>query len=132
MSGDWKGLDAFPFGDGPELADELLDLILEGKKTATCWSAAEGTKGTEVGKSWVVLDGAGRPRAVLRTVELTQKRFNDMDAQFAFEEGEGDRSLAYWQGAHREYFTRNGGFQSDMLLYCERFELLRVLDPSDA
>ena len=24
-----------PFGDGPELADELLGLILEGKKTAT-------------------------------------------------------------------------------------------------
>jgi uncharacterized protein YhfF len=42
----WSKLDQFPFGDGPELADELLALILAGKKTATCWSATEGAKGT--------------------------------------------------------------------------------------
>ena len=32
----WNGLDAHMFGDGPDLANRLLALILEGKKTATC------------------------------------------------------------------------------------------------
>jgi uncharacterized protein YhfF len=123
----WSALDRFPFGDGPELADELLALILAGRKTATCWSAAEGPKGTEVGKQWVVEDGAGRPRAVLQTIELTQRRFDQVDPAFAADEGEGDRSLAYWRAAHQNYFTRNGGFSSDMLLWCERFRLVHII-----
>ena len=99
----WSGLDRFPFGDGPELADELLALILAGKKTATCWSAAEGEKGTRAGKQWVVLDGAGRPRAVLETVELARRRFDEVDAAFAFEEGEDDRTLASWRYRYQRY-----------------------------
>ncbi|GGC63443.1 ASCH domain-containing protein [Chelatococcus reniformis] len=127
----WHDLDRFPFGDGPELADELLALILIGRKTATCWSADEGSKGSEVGKLWVVVDGAGRPRAVLRTVELTRRRFDEVDAAFAADEGEGDLTLAYWRSAHREYFTRNGGFAPHMLLWCERFCLVEILDAAD-
>ena len=122
-----RGLDQFPFGDGPELADELLTLILEGKKTATCWSAAEGLKGSAVGKRWVAQDGAGRPRAVLETVELTQRRFDAVDAPFAFEEGEDDRTLPSWAREHERYFTRNGGYAPDMLLWCERFRLIEIL-----
>ncbi|WP_309646285.1 ASCH domain-containing protein [Phenylobacterium sp.] len=124
---DWRGLDRFPFGDGPELADELLALILEGKKTATCWSVAEGLKGSEVGKRWVAEDGAGRPRAVLETVELVQRRFDEVDAQFAFEEGEDDRTLGSWRREHQAYFTRNGGFAPDMPLWCERFRLIETI-----
>ena len=56
----WNGLEVHRFGDGPELADELLHLVLEGKKTATCWDAAEGLKGAEVGKPWAVKNSAGR------------------------------------------------------------------------
>jgi uncharacterized protein YhfF len=72
----------------------------------------------------VMLDGAGKPLAVLETVELTRHRFNEMDAAFAYDEGEGDQSLAFWQEAHRIYFTRKGQFAEDMLLYCERFRLI--------
>ena len=93
-------LESFSFGDNPALADELLELLLIGKKTATCWAASEGDKGVETGKQWVVKDGHGRPRAVLETVELTRRPFGDVDPAFAFEEGEGDRSLEYWRQAH--------------------------------
>ncbi len=127
MSDTWNGLDAHMFGDGPELADELLRLILEGKKTATCWSAAEGLKGAEVGKPWAVKNGAGVVRCVLETVELTQRRFCDVDEAFAFQEGEDDRTLASWRKAHEAYFTRNGGFAPDMLLNCERFRLVQIV-----
>jgi len=49
----------------------------------------------ENGKRTVMLDGGGRPCAVLATLELVQRRFEDVDAAFAFEEGEGDSTLAY-------------------------------------
>jgi uncharacterized protein YhfF len=123
----WNGLDAHMFGDGPDLANRLLALILEGKKTATCWSVAEGLKGAEVGKPWAVKDGAGVVRCVLETVELTQRRFNEVDAGFAFDEGEDDRTLESWRVAHQRYFTRNGGFSADMLLNCERFRLVEII-----
>ncbi len=128
---DWRSLDRFPFGDGPDLADELLALILEGRKTATCWSQAEWIKGSLVGKYWVVEDGSGQPRALLQTTGLFQRRFDEVDAAFAYLEGEDDRSLAAWRAAHQTYFTRNGGFSPDMPLYCEQFRLVAVLDPDN-
>lgn len=124
---DWRDLEVFAFGDGPALADELLALVLAGRKTATCWSLADGLNGAEVGKYWVARDGVGRPRAVLQTTELTDRRFDEVDAAFAAEEGEGDRTLAYWRAAHTDYFTRNGGFAPDMPLWCERFRLVEVI-----
>ena len=68
-------LESFAFGDSPELADELLGLMLIGKKTATCWAASEGDKGVVVGKRWIVKDGQGRPSAVLETIEVMRRRF---------------------------------------------------------
>jgi uncharacterized protein YhfF len=124
---DWQSLESFAFGDGPRLADELLALVLAGKKTATCWSVSDGQQ-TEIGKRMVAKDGQGRPRAVLETVELTQRRFHEVDAPFAFEEGEGDRTLSFWRAAHERYFRRQGTFAPDMALYCERFRLVKVIE----
>ena len=75
----------------------------------------------------VVLDGAGLPRAVIETVELRRLRFQEVDAAFAHDEGEGDLTLAYWRKAHRTYFTRKGQFAEDMLLWCERFRVVEIL-----
>jgi uncharacterized protein YhfF len=126
---DWRSLEQFSFGDSPELADELAQLVLAGTKRATCWAASEGPK-THVGKQWLVLDGSGVPIAVIETIELTQRRFDQVDAAFAFDEGEGDRTLAYWRQAHQNYFGRRGTYSPDMQLYCERFRLVARIDPS--
>ena len=67
-------LESFRFGDSLELMDELLELVLAGKKTANCWAASEGDKGAAVGKRWIAKDGQGRLRVVLETVELTRRR----------------------------------------------------------
>ena len=125
---DWRSLEQFSFGDSPELADELAELVLAGKKRATCWAASEGPQ-TEIGKRMVMLDGSGVPRAVVETVELTQRRFGEVDDAFAFDEGEDDHTLASWRRAHRNYFGRQGTFSTDMLLYCERFRLASRIDP---
>ena len=120
----WQNLETFSFGDSPQLADDLLALVLSGTKRATCWAESQGLLSAEVGKSMVVLDGRGNPKAVLKTIELTKRRFNEVDEGFAFDEGEGDLSLEYWRAAHTRYFTRLGHFAPDMMLWCERFKLI--------
>ena len=123
---DWASLESFAFGDTPALAAELSDLVLTGRKTATCWAVAEGQK-TYIGKRMVMLNGSGIPAAIVETVELSKRRFNEVDARFAFDEGEGDRTLDYWREAHRRYFTRRGEFAPDMELWCERFRVVSRL-----
>ena len=126
----YRHLRSFAFGDGPELADELLDLVMKGVKTATCSTEDEPNTST-AGEQWVVRDGRGAPRCVIETTEVSYRRFPDVDAAFAFEEGEGDRSLGYWRAAHRTYFSRQGRFSEDMMLMCERFCLVEVFAVSE-
>lgn len=128
---DWLSLEQFAFGDHPGLAQNLAELVLAGKKRATCWAASEGAQ-TYIGKRMVMLDGFGSPTAVIETIELTQRRFSGVDEKFAFDEGEGDRTLADWRRAHRAYFERRGQFAPDMLLYCERFRLIHRIDRGSA
>lgn len=127
----------FAFGDSPEMADELLALVLAGTKTATCGALRDFPEGGPsrpvVGRRDVVLDGKGRRAAVIETVEVTIRRFDEVDEAFAHDEGEGARTLQDWRDGHRRYFERNGGFSPDMELICERFRLVEVLDrrPND-
>ena len=125
--------DAEGFGDNPALADELGALVLEGKKTATCsalWEwEAEGNPIPQPGAFWIVLDGRGAPLCITETVEVTQRRYDEVEADFAYAEGEGDRSLSYWRDAHRRFFTRTlpaigREFATDMPLVCERFRVV--------
>ncbi|MEJ0054024.1 MAG: ASCH domain-containing protein [bacterium] len=120
-------MDSFAFGDSPAMADELLGLVLSGKKTATAWAASQGIKGTEVGKREVIKDGAGRERVIIETTEIVPRPFSEVDASFARDEGEGDLSLAYWRQAHKRYFTREGTYADDMEVYCQRFRIVEVL-----
>ncbi len=126
MSVSWDRLESFSFGDSPEMADRLLAFVLGDSKRATCWSVADGQQ-THLGKQMVVLDGTGKPRAVIETVELEQRRFCDVDLQFARDEGEGDETLEDWRRGHQNYFARNGGFDPEMMLWCERFRLVEVI-----
>jgi uncharacterized protein YhfF len=121
----YQGLRSFAFGDGPRLADELLDLVIRGLKTATCSTEDEPNTSTP-GECWIVLDGRGEPACVIETIEVAYRSFLEVDAAFAYEEGEGDRSLAYWRAAHRNYFGRMGRFSEEMMLMCERFRLVEV------
>jgi uncharacterized protein YhfF len=126
VPGKYRSLRSFAFGDSPALADELLDLVLKGVKTATC-STEDEPNTSAPGERWIVLDGRGMPRCVIETTEVVYRRYGDVDAAFAHDEGEGDRSLAYWRKAHRQYFGRQGKFSEDMMLMCERFRLVEIL-----
>jgi len=121
------------WGDGPQMADELGVLIAAGTKTATCsalWEwQAEGKSPPEPGAVTIVVDGRGQPLCIVETTEVTICKYNEVDANFAREEGEGDLSLRYWQEAHRNFFSRSlpkigWEFSEEMPLVCERFRLI--------
>lgn len=120
----------FTFGDGPDLCARLLELVRQGHKTATCGALSDYTQGGEtmpqVGRQDIALNWDGTPALLIETTEVTTRRFCDVDESFALAEGEND-SLDGWAADHRAYFERNGGWQPDMLLVCERFRLIKVL-----
>ena len=125
-------LPRWSFGDNPKLADDLLALVLAGTKTATCGALWQYERDNvvvpAVGERSVVLDGANLPRCVVETTEVDIKRFDQVDANFAADEGEGDLSYAYWRNAHETYFRRQGQFSEDMLVVCERFRVIEKLE----
>lgn len=123
---------AWSFGDTPELADSLLGLVLEGRKTATSTALAEFEEADEAlpvaGDLGIVLDGAGRPRALIRTTAVEVVPFAEVPSEHAAAEGEDDGSLASWRTEHERYFRRVLGplgieFSETMPVVLERFEL---------
>jgi uncharacterized protein YhfF len=110
------------------LADELLALVLDGRKRATCSSlvSCQADVMPAVGDLSVILDGCGRPTCVIRTTEVRILAFDQVDEDFMRAEGEGDLSAQYWREGHQTYFEREGVFAPDMPLVCERFELVEV------
>jgi uncharacterized protein YhfF len=125
------------FGDSPELADELLQFVLDGPKRATAGMvaqfAAEGEPLPRLGGHWIACDGSGAPRVVLRSVELRLGPLSSVDEQFAWDEGEYDRTLESWLDGHRRYFHRacaSLGIEfSDEIELC--FERFRVVWPPE-
>jgi uncharacterized protein YhfF len=119
---------AWGFGSSPETATELGLLVRDGPKraTASLRSAYDGGEPLPaVGDLGVILDGDGIPLCVVRTTAVEERAFGDVDEEFAWTEGEGDRSLAYWRAAHVRFFA-DGGVQVDdeTPVVLERFELL--------
>ena len=118
----------FQFGDSPELADELLALVLSGAKTATCGAMRDFNDkepAPTVGRRDVVLDGQGRPACVIETVSVVIQRFDQVDEAFAVAEG---KARMAWRDGHIAYFERNGGYSPDMLLACERFRVVEIFE----
>jgi len=121
------------FGNGSEQARELAELVLAGKKTATA-SLLETNKlqpekaPLDNGLS-VVTDFEGQPLCVVRTTEIRHLPFREVDAEFAYDEGEDDQTLESWRRGHRAYFPHEASelgfvFDENSIVCCERFRLL--------
>jgi len=119
--------DAWSFGDTQQMVDAL---VLAGKKTATTSAAAlyeiEQEALPQSGTYSVLLNGSDVPKAVLYLESVSIVPFDEVTADFAFLEGEGDRTLAYWRRVHEAFFRRayaSAGlsFHDQMLCVCEKF-----------
>ena len=66
---------------------------------------------------------------MIRITEVRVGPLSSVDDQFAYDEGEGDRTRTYWLAAHTEFFRRvltglGIDFDNDMATIFQRFEVL--------
>ena len=121
------------FGNSEKMAKELAELVILGKKKATA-SLVEFNKihpetaPIDEGYS-IITDFNNNPLCVIQTTEIRHLPFDEVDANFAFDEGEGDQTLEDWRDGHWAYFTKEAAenglkFNEKSLICCERFKLL--------
>ncbi len=126
----YPGAQTFKFGDNRVLCDELLALVRGGVKTATCGALRDYPEGSTdtpvVGRRDIALDWYDQPALVIETLDVSTCRYCDVTEDFALAEGENE-TLEGWREDHRRYFERNGGFDPEMELLCERFRLVEDL-----
>lgn len=124
------------FGNNPQMADSLAQLVVQGIKTATSSAVIDPITDspTQIGDYDIVLNGQQQPMAIIKTVVQETMPFNRVTAEHAYHEGEGSRTLADWRRAHEAFWRQelaleNIQFNDQLLVSCEVFEL--VATPKD-
>ncbi len=125
--------ESFTFGSRPETATRLAQLVLNGVKTATSGAMRDyeesGRRPPQPGDFSIVLDGSGAPVCIIETLEAKPIPFNQVDASFAYDYGEGARTLAWWLENLWESYVEEGEEKGwtpypGMPLLCERFRVV--------
>jgi uncharacterized protein YhfF len=107
------------------LRRQLVEAVLRGDKTATA-----GLHGDEplarAGDRFLLLDYDDEPVAIVETTEVRVLRVDEVDLQFARDEGEGFETVAAWREAH-ERFWADREIRDDTPIVAERFRLVERL-----
>lgn len=129
-----KNIEAYAFGDGTEMANELAKLVSKQEKCGTTslyqLYELENQPLPQSNELFVILDGQGNPTSVIKNTAVDIMKFREVTDHHAMLEGEGDKSLAYWRKAHLDFFNDaikdlgNVTFTEDSLVVFETFELL--------
>ena len=102
---------AWGFGSSPEQATELGLLVRDGPKRATASLASSYAE--------------DEPMPSPGDLGVEVRAFGEVDEEFAWTEGEGDRSLAYWREAHIRFFATQGTpLDETTPVVLERFDLV--------
>ncbi|MBM7833292.1 ASCH domain-containing protein [Clostridium sardiniense] len=127
-----KYLEVFHFELTEYLANELLELVLEGKKKATSSSLIsyqkEEIRSPQVGNLSIVTDWKGNPKCVIETKDISIIPFKDITYDICKREGE-DECLETWRDGHIRFFKEEGKeigyeFTEELLVVFEDFEVL--------
>lgn len=102
--------EVFHFDDNERSANELAALVLAGTKRATAsllWTYEVTNKRLPARDDLSVMtDWSGMPLCVIETRRVEIVPYDEVTAEFAATEGEGDGSLRYWRDAHWKFFGR--------------------------
>ena len=123
--------ECFAFGNSPEMADELLELVLAGKKTATVSVILEEEPQPQIGDVSLVLNGRGEPACTIRTTYLETVRFCDLTWEMVRQEGE-DETFEQWKTGNYGYWTQDAArrgytFTEETMITFEQFEVVDIL-----
>ena len=124
---------SFYFCDNQKDADECAELVVKGIKQATAtslwWYEKNNEKLPQIGNQYVVTNWSGYARAIVEVIKVEQTPYNQITADFAEIEGEGDKSLHYWKRVHEAYYKREmephgDHFDENMIIVCEYFKTI--------
>lgn len=100
--------EAWAFGVEPDL---LANLVLTGQKTGTSSAYALYELSNEslpkTDDYSVILDSKGNAVCIIKNVNVEIIPFNEITAEQAYKEGEGDKSLNYWKFVHEDFFKKS-------------------------
>ena len=126
-------VDSYYFCTDKESANHLASLVVQGEKQATAsllWSyEVDNEPLPEVGQLSVITNWKGEPQCIVEVTEVEIKPYNEVTAEFAFIEGEGDKSLEYWRRVHWEFFGMeceeiSSDPSEDMPVIFEKFKVI--------
>ncbi len=109
------------FGDNKELADQLKELVLSGKKKATTGLYRDGGRIPKVGEYQAILDSDKKRFCVIRCTNVKIMPFLEVGYDFIQKEGEGDGDIEEWRAKHRKFFNLKG---DNVKVICEEFEMV--------
>lgn len=114
-------------------ADLLAHLVAAGEKTATASAYPlydlEHDPLPAVGAYSIILDSKDNAVCIIQTRKVTVVPFDEVSAEHAYKEGEGDKSLDYWREVHEKFFSEcleqeGMEFTPAMKVVCEEFEVV--------
>lgn len=104
--------------------DDLFDLVVSGKKCATCSLYYGDNKMSKPGDINIIYNSKNE-QIKIEITDVQKRRFCDIDEAWAIKEGEGDLSLSYWQNVHEEFFRNiKPDFQNTDMLELNEFRVL--------
>ncbi len=98
--------DTAAFGFTWDDARKIAPLVRDGTKTASgglVWSnEADGKPGSRPGDLWIVIAGPDEPVCIIETTEVRVIPYDEVPEEYAWEGGEGDRTLSDWRRIYWE------------------------------
>ncbi|GAA3581119.1 ASCH domain-containing protein [Snuella lapsa] len=119
------------FCDNQQDADTCAQLTVEGIKQATStslwWFETHKEPLPQIGDLYIITNWNGQAKAIIQTTKVEQVPFKDIALEYAYIEGEGDKSLDYWKKVHWDYYSRVMKAKGtkpteDMIIVCEYFK----------
>ncbi|MEG0267642.1 MAG: ASCH domain-containing protein, partial [Carnobacterium sp.] len=121
------------FGDTQDKANQSAALVLEGLKTAKTsllldYQRSEKSVPQE-GSYSLILDGNNQAIGIVQLLKIAILPFDEVSDEWAYEEGEGDRTLKGWREFYQDYFqeqckSEHWHFSMKTEVVCIQFELV--------
>ena len=124
---------SFYFCDNKKDADDCAELVIKKIKQATSTSVWWFEKNKEeipkIGDLAIVTDWNNEPKAIIITKKVEIVKFKNITPEYAFIEGEGNKTLEYWKNVHWMYYSNemkkyNEKPNEEMKIVCEYFETI--------
>ena len=124
--------EAWSFGDEATCGDDLLEMVLQGRKFGTASAYDEYVAENalddlpQIGDYSVLLQSSGEAVCVIRNYDVYIRPFEMVPPFHAYAEGEADRSLESWKEIHTKFFLPRleaikKPLNAKSLIVCEKF-----------